>query len=121
MVNNLPWMHNKKIVEETKPAFYFDGTQDFSQWQRTAREKLCALLGLDKIQKPEDDHFTIEYTKECEDFTEIRFTIESEKGYAFLLGDADSPGHPNTCAGDALQCRYSLGVIPMYFLNTFEK
>ena len=83
MVKNLPWMHNKKIVEETKPAFYFDGTQDFSQWQRTAREKLCALLGLDKIQKPEDDHFTIEYTKECEDFTEIRFTIESEKGYAF--------------------------------------
>lgn len=83
MGNNLPWMHNKKIVEETEPAFRFDGAQDFSQWQAAAREKLCALLGLDQIQKPEDDHFTIEYTKEQADFTEIRFTIESEEGYAF--------------------------------------
>lgn len=79
----LPWMHNKKIAEETVPAFRFDGTREFSEWQNEAHRKLSFLLGLENIKKPEDDKFTIEYTKECEDFTEIRFTIESEEGYSF--------------------------------------
>ena len=83
MVKILPWMHNKKIIEETAPAFRFDGTRKFSEWQSEAHAKLSSLLGLENIKKPADDKFTVEYTKECDDFTEIRFTIESEEGYSF--------------------------------------
>ena len=74
-------MHNKRIAEETVPEFRFDGSREFSEWQNEARAKLSLLLGLDNIKKPGDDKFTIEYTKEYEEFTEIRFTIESEEGY----------------------------------------
>ena len=83
MVKNLPWMHNKRIAEETVPEFRFDGSREFSEWQNEARAKLSLLLGLENIKKPGDDKFTIEYTKEYEEYTEIRFTIESEEGYSF--------------------------------------
>ena len=83
MVKTLPWMHNKKIIEETVPEFRFDCTREFSEWQNDAYEMLYSLLGLENIKKPENDKFTIEYRKEQSDFTEIRFTIESEEGYSF--------------------------------------
>ena len=83
MVKTLPWMHNKKIIEETVPEFCFDCTREFSEWQNDAYEMLYSLLGLENIKKPENDKFTIEYRKEQSDFTEIRFTIESEEGYSF--------------------------------------
>ena len=83
MVNNLPWMHNKKLIEETTPEFRFDGTRDFYEWQSEGHKKLASLLGLHNIKKPLDDKFTIEYKRKCDDFTEIRFTIESEEGYSF--------------------------------------
>ena len=83
MVKNLPWMHNKKIVEQTVPEFRFDGSRNFSDWQKDGRARLYSLLGLDNIKKPADDKFTVEYERECEDFREIRFTIESEEGYSF--------------------------------------
>ena len=67
MVKILPWMHNKKIIEETAPTFRFDGTRKFSEWQSEAHAKLSSLLGLENIKKPADDKFTVEYTKECDD------------------------------------------------------
>lgn len=83
MKKMLPQTLNQKNVENTKPAFRFDPSMDVSQWQARAREALRSLLGLDKIQKPQDDHFTVEYERDHPDFKEIRFTIQSEEGYAF--------------------------------------
>lgn len=83
MMKTLPWIHNRNIIEDTVPLFRFDGTREFPEWQKAAHEKLYSLLGLENIKKPKDDKFKIEYTKECDDYTEIRFTIESEEGYSF--------------------------------------
>ena len=45
----------------------------------TGQKKLNELLGL-PFQKC-DNHLTIEYTKEEEEFTDIRFYFQSELGY----------------------------------------
>jgi dienelactone hydrolase len=77
----LPWMLNKKIIENITPKFRFDGSLGFEEWQREGRAKLTELLGLKNIVKPADDKFTVEYEKECDNYTEIRFTVQSEEGY----------------------------------------
>ena len=69
----------KELMQQTTPACsYKDG--DFKAWQKQAKEKLSDLLGLQKFQKvaPETE---IEYQKQMDGFTEIRFTFQSEKGY----------------------------------------
>ena len=63
----------------TKPHFAYDGLQNFSDWQKNAREKLRDLLGL-PLEKC-DACLEIEYTKEKDDCTEYRFTVQTEPGY----------------------------------------
>ena len=64
---------------ELKPAFAYDGSQSFSDWQKEARGKLCELLGLPLgVCEP---CMEIEYTKEKEDFTEYRFSVQTEPEY----------------------------------------
>jgi len=55
-------------------------TTSFEVWQRTAREKLTELLGMDRFVKAEPE-LEIEYKTEGEGYTEIRFTFQSETGY----------------------------------------
>lgn len=74
-------MLNKKIIENITPKFRFDGSLGFEEWQSDGRAKLSELLGLKNIVKPADDKFTVEYKKEWESYTEIRFTVQSEEGY----------------------------------------
>ncbi len=83
MMKNLPWMYNRDLIANTKPSMRYDGECGFTEWQSKAREKLRELLGLDAINKPENMNFTVEYVKEEEEYTEYRFTLESEKGYIF--------------------------------------
>ncbi|MBQ8320892.1 MAG: hypothetical protein IJX92_00825 [Clostridia bacterium] len=79
----LPWMYNHKIIEEISPEMRYDGKESFDAWQKRAKVKLGELLGMKNIKKTDDTHFTIEYVKDAEDYTEYRFTLESEVGYVF--------------------------------------
>ena len=79
----LPWMHHKQIVENLDPALRYDGSESFAAWQSRARKKLAELLGMDRMKKPEDSAFVLEYKKEEANFTEYRFRVQSEEGYSF--------------------------------------
>ncbi len=74
-----PYEHNQVLMEAIKPSMRYDGSESFDMWQTRAKKKLNELLGL-PLQKC-DDCLTIEYTKEREGFTEIRFRFQSEEGY----------------------------------------
>ena len=76
-------MLNHDIVAASTPDHRYVDGEDFSLWQKKARKKLSELLGLDKIRRSEDNRFTVEYIKEEEEYTEYRFTLESEPGYTF--------------------------------------
>ncbi len=63
----------------TEPKMAYDEGQSFPDWQNSAREKLAELLGLPfEICDPD---FQIEYTKQKEDCTEYRFSVQTEPGY----------------------------------------
>lgn len=66
-------------LRNTKPILDFDGSIPLSEWKPKAKEKLLELLGL-PLEKCEPD-FEIEYKKELSDFTEFRFTVQTEPGY----------------------------------------
>lgn len=83
MMKVLPWMYNHEIVKGLKPMMRYDGSQPFAEWQSEARAKLRQLLGMDNLCPAADNNFTVEYTKEESDYTEYRFTLESEVGYTF--------------------------------------
>lgn len=67
-------------LKNTKPSMAFDPEKEsFEEWQKKSKEKLTALLGLDKFQKT-DDCFEIEYSHEHRKYIKIRFTFKSEEG-----------------------------------------
>jgi len=84
-MNMNPALHNLNLISAIKPALRYDGKEDFTLWQKAAREKLRELLGIDEIlkNKPELNGFNIEYVKEEDEYTEYRFTLTSEVGYSF--------------------------------------
>ena len=57
----------------------YDGG-DLAAWQKTAKEKLSELLGMDQFSKV-DPAVNVEFESQNDDFTEIRFTFASEDGY----------------------------------------
>lgn len=66
-------------LEEMTPSMVFDpASESLEQWQKKAKEKLRELLGLDYIKC--DSLIDIEYKKDSELGTEIRFTFQSEEG-----------------------------------------
>ena len=76
---------SKELLLRVKPSMAFKGV-DFENWQKNARKKLSALLGMENFEKCPDS-IEIEYTKEIEHGTETRFTFESEAGaLAYLDG-----------------------------------
>ena len=66
-------------LKNTKPLLAFDGSISLDEWKVKAREKLMELLGLPLYAC--DPCFEIEYTKEFNEFTEYRFTVQTEPGY----------------------------------------
>jgi len=76
-------MYNLEIIEKTTPQLRYDGTEDFKAWQMKARTKLFELLRMQNLKKSINNNFKIEYVKEEENYTEYRFTLESEPGYVF--------------------------------------
>ena len=67
------------VFKSIVPSMRYDGKSDFSQWQAAARNKLSELLGLPLVKC--DGEVNIEYKKDFSDYTEYRFTVESEPGY----------------------------------------
>ena len=65
--------------QATEPSMRYNGIEAFEAWQKRAREKLSALLGLPLgICEPSLD---IEYKREENGYTEYRFTVETEPDY----------------------------------------
>ncbi|MBQ8583784.1 MAG: acetylxylan esterase [Clostridia bacterium] len=83
MMKVLPWQYNRDIIASTTPSLRYSGEKPFSEWQNEARAALRKLLRLDAIKKSENTNFTVEYVKEEDEYTEYRFTLESEPGYVF--------------------------------------
>ena len=79
----LPYIINKRIIENTVPLMRYNGDMDFSLWQSEARAKLSELLGLHNIKKSENAKPVIEYVKDTDEYTEYKFTLESEADYSF--------------------------------------
>ena len=83
MMKVLPWMYNLEIIKNIHPEMRYDGKEDFKAWQTKARAKLAELLGMKNLRRSENNNFTLEYVKEEAEYTEYRFTLESEPGYVF--------------------------------------
>ncbi len=82
-LTKIPMIHNLELIKAITPKFRYNGDIPFAEWQSEARAKLRELVCLDAIERPEDNLFTVEYKKECEGYTEYRFTVSSEVGYFF--------------------------------------
>ena len=80
-----PAEYTLELVKASTPSMSYDGKEDFGAWQARARAKLSELLGMDKINPPKEDGFKIEYVRENEKYTDTRFVINGEEGYAFPL------------------------------------
>lgn len=62
------------------PEMRYKGDCDFNEWQKKAREKLIDLLGLDMFEKCDLD-FKEETVEDFKEYTQIRFSFQSEDGY----------------------------------------
>lgn len=76
---NTPHKHNANIQKAIIPALKFKDGENFEKWKERAKNKLTELLGLPFVKC--EDKFHVEFTKEEENFTEIRFTFQSEEDY----------------------------------------
>ncbi len=104
--------NTKKVLKNVKPSMAYDGG-DLISWQKSAKEKLSELLGMDKFTKvlPETE---IEYDKEIEWAREIRFTYLSEEGYRvpchlFLPKNVNNPPVVITLQGHSKGMHVSMG------------
>lgn len=70
--------NSKALIRKVTPAMAYNG--EGVQWQDPAREKLAALLGMDRFQKVAPE-LQIEYEQKIEGATELRFTYATEEGY----------------------------------------
>ena len=79
----LSWIYTRDIVSNITPSMRYKDGEDFAAWQARGKQKLRELLRIDNIKRAEDDMFTLEYTREEPEYTEYRFTLQSEVGYTF--------------------------------------
>ena len=77
--NQNPVVNTLNHMRAITPDLRYTGG-DFVKWQEDAGKKLMELLGISKPEKCDDD-LLIEYDKETDNWREIRFTFQSEKGY----------------------------------------
>ena len=80
-MNHNPHLIHHEALKKIAPKMRMKSGENFESWQKTAREKLSLLLGLDKITPASDDCFNIESKTEFEAFTDYRITFQSEEGY----------------------------------------
>ena len=73
------YCYTQELMKRIVPKMSYKG-EDIELWKQSAREKLKELLGMDKFIKVNYD-IEIEYITTTEDYSETRFTFQSEKGY----------------------------------------
>lgn len=71
-------LYELEVVKKSKPALAFDEKVDFTEWRKSAYDKLLSLLGL---PLEAGSAFEIEYKAKKDGYTEYRFTVETEPGY----------------------------------------
>lgn len=71
--------HEVNILKATVPALSFDGTTPLDEWKKSAEQKLNELLGLPLSWC--EPIAEIEYESEYQDYTEYRFTVQTEPNY----------------------------------------
>ncbi|MCQ2430978.1 MAG: acetylxylan esterase [Clostridia bacterium] len=77
-----PMEHLHMLLDTEVPSMRWDGVTPIADWQKCAREKLAALVGLDEIEPYRTDaRLEIEFDRICEEegFREIRFRFYSEE------------------------------------------
>ncbi|MCL2157965.1 MAG: alpha/beta hydrolase family protein [Oscillospiraceae bacterium] len=79
MAHTTPHEHNIALIKNIAPSFGYNGGEPFVEWQNRALIKLNELLGL-PFAKCEES-FEIESETKHREFTEIRFSFQSEPGY----------------------------------------
>ena len=72
----------KENIRKQNHSMSYNG-EKLVQWQKTAREKLALLLGMDKFKKVEHD-LEMEYSNTENGIAEMRFSFQSEDGYRVL-------------------------------------
>ena len=66
-------------LKEATPLMQYQKGEPFENWQEKAREKLIELLGLPTERC--EPQFQLEYEKAQGNYTEYRFTVQTEEGY----------------------------------------
>ncbi len=70
----------KEMINSIEPSMTWNGAEDPAVWQKAAREKLAALVGMDRFE-PCPLNVQVEYERPFGESTETRFTFESEAGW----------------------------------------
>lgn len=77
---NNSMLYELQHFRKNAPLLRYDGKSDINEWKTQARAKLEQLLGL-PFEKCNPD-LQIEYREERENYTECRFSVETESGYS---------------------------------------
>ena len=80
MRNQSPKVRYINQYKTKTPELRYDGSESFDIWQKKAYDKLWEILGLDLIKKCDIDYLE-EERNECDEYTQIRFSFQSEQGY----------------------------------------
>lgn len=72
-----PQVIHLQLMKEIQPAYRYQEGEDFAAWQERARARLATVLGL-PFERCEEN-FLVEWKKEDEKQTEIRFVFTSEE------------------------------------------
>ncbi|MBQ9940470.1 MAG: hypothetical protein IJO74_02905 [Clostridia bacterium] len=73
------YQYNKELMKDIVPSMSYTGG-DFNEWKIKARQKLSSLLGIDRFEKTLPG-LEFEFEEKHEDFTETRFTFNTENGF----------------------------------------
>ena len=84
MSNHDPQKLHEQLIQALAPKYRFGGDETLEQWQAKARNALRLRLGLDEIPACESQP-EILWRREEAEFTEIRFSLETEPGYDSLM------------------------------------
>ena len=84
----------KEIARKVTPKLKYDPSKDHNEWKKEAREKLVEFLGLDILEKPQDDKFVILEENNRDGYKELKFEYQAEDGY-FVPGAICIPDNIN--------------------------
>ena len=77
-----PYATERAHLQAVHPMLRYDGEETVPAWQERARGVLGELLGFSAMRRVTEEAFTIDYDREQEGHREIRFSLQTEEGYA---------------------------------------